>query len=149
MEFAEIFANERLPYSNLLSLVQEASMLLQHQGATDNREGLEIYPNSCLSNLSDSLNLLNLLNSMKDQFHLGKLLCQYHSSAKNFETNILTKRGNDHSDFAHKTIEWMVSTLMSKSRAASTKQLSLGAKNKGMKLNNVCDGKRDFCVSRQ
>ena len=44
-------------------------MLAQNQEGTDNRPGLLIDPNSCLSNLS---NLLESTESTKFIFHLGK-----------------------------------------------------------------------------
>ena len=47
-------------------------MLPQHQQDTNERQDLKIEPKSCFSDLSDSLNLPNSLNSMGVLLHLRK-----------------------------------------------------------------------------
>ena len=74
--------------SNLLPLVLETRMLSQHQQDTCERQDLKIQPNSCFSDLSDSVNLLNSLNSMKVLLHLEKKL-QCVSSARFSEIDLL------------------------------------------------------------
>ena len=57
---------------NLPPLVLETRMLLQCQQDTYETQDLEIDPNSCFSDLSDSLNSRNSLN-----FHSGKIPLSY------------------------------------------------------------------------